>query len=72
MTILTGTWVNRHHIFENEVLRVPDTPTIMRLLKEYNPNLKVYAYAGWLSLYTEVLRKEKDILEKTGWGPADF
>ncbi len=47
-SILTGTWVNKHNVWDNDILSPNyNYPTIFRLLKEQYPQKKIGIFSSW-------------------------
>lgn len=68
-SVLTGTWVNKHHVFDNDIAD-PNYHyyTIFRYLKEQFPQKKTAIYSSWLDNRTKLVG---DRLPATGNIPVD-
>jgi len=55
-SLLTGTWVNKHHVWGNDI-KAPNYhyKNIFRLLKEQYPNKKIAVYSSWLDNRTKLV-----------------
>ena len=55
-SLLTGTWVNKHNVFGNEI-KDPNYhyPTIFRLLKDYSPDKKTAVFSTWTENRTKLI-----------------
>lgn len=55
-SLLTGTWVNKHNVWDNDI-KAPNYnyPTIFRLLKDQYPNKKIAVYSSWLDNRTKLV-----------------
>jgi hypothetical protein len=55
-TVLTGTWVNKHNVWDNDIA-APNYhyPTIFRLLKEQYPEKKIAIFSSWLDNRTKLV-----------------
>lgn len=55
-TILTGTWVNKHNVWDNDIAE-PNYhyPTIFRYLKEADPSKKIAIFSTWLDNRTKLV-----------------
>jgi len=55
-SLLTGTWVNKHNVFGNDI-KAPNYqyPTIFRLFKDQYPNKKIAVYSSWLDNRTKLV-----------------
>jgi len=55
-SLLTGTWVNKHNVWDNDI-KAPNYnyPTIFRLLKNQYPNKKIAVYSSWLDNRTKLV-----------------
>ncbi len=63
-SLLTGTWVNKHNVWGNEISDPNyNYPTIFRLLKTERPEAKVAVFSTWLDNRTRLLG---EALEGTG------
>lgn len=59
-TILTGTWVNKHNVWDNDIAD-PNYhyKTIFRLLKEQRPESKTAIFSSWLDNRTKLVGDDK-------------
>lgn len=55
-TVLTGTWVNKHNVWDNDIA-APNYhyPTIFRLLKQQDPSKKIAIFSSWLDNRTKLV-----------------
>ncbi|MBD1395342.1 alkaline phosphatase family protein [Mucilaginibacter glaciei] len=55
-SLLTGTWVNKHNVFDNDI-KDPNYnyPTIFRLFKDQYPKKKIGVYSSWLDNRTKLV-----------------
>jgi hypothetical protein len=55
-TVLTGTWVNKHNVWDNDIAE-PNYhyKTIFRLLKEQRPESKTAIFSSWLDNRTKLV-----------------
>jgi len=55
-TVLTGTWVNKHNVWDNDIAD-PNYhyPTIFRLLKNQYPQKKIAVFSSWLDNRTKLV-----------------
>jgi predicted AlkP superfamily pyrophosphatase or phosphodiesterase len=55
-SLLTGTWANKHNVWGNSI-KAPnyDFPTIFRVAKDYNSNLKTAVFSTWLDNRTKLI-----------------
>lgn len=55
-SLLTGTWVNKHHVFDNDI-KQPNYHyfNIFRILKEQHPNKKTAIFSSWLDNRTRLV-----------------
>ncbi|MFT6970979.1 MAG: putative AlkP superfamily pyrophosphatase or phosphodiesterase [Roseivirga sp.] len=55
-SLLTGTWANKHNVWGNSI-KAPnyDFPTIFRVVKDYNSNLKTAVFSTWLDNRTKLI-----------------
>lgn len=69
-SLLTGTWVNKHNVFGNDIRR-PNYNywTIFRLLKEERPDAKLAIFSTWLDNRTKLLGEG---LEETNQLELDY
>ena len=69
-TILTGTWVNKHNVWDNDI---PEPnyhyPSIFRYVKEADPSKKVAIFSTWLDNRTKLVGDE---LPQTGNIKIDY
>ncbi len=58
-TVLTGTWVNKHNVWDNDIV-APNYhyPTIFRVFKEQYPDKKVAIFSSWLDNRTKLVGDE--------------
>jgi predicted AlkP superfamily pyrophosphatase or phosphodiesterase len=55
-SLLTGTWVNKHNVWDNDIAAPNyNYPTIFRLLKDQYPNKKIGVYSSWLDNRTKLV-----------------
>lgn len=68
-TVLTGTWVNKHNVWDNDIA-APNYhyPTIFRLFKNQYPDRKIAVFSSWLDNRTKLVG---DGLEATGYLKVD-
>lgn len=65
MTILTGTWINTHHIYENKTVKtVKGVPSIFKLIKDGSPEKKVYSATAWKEIHTRLIKEDREVLDK--------
>ncbi len=69
-SLLTGTWVNKHNVWDNDIAE-PNYhyPTIFRLFKEAYPQKKIAIYSSWEDNRTKLVG---DGLAATGNIKVDF
>jgi hypothetical protein len=69
-SLLTGTWVNKHNVWDNDI-KDPDYnyPTIFRLLKNQYPNKKTGVFSSWLDNRTKLVG---DSLVATNYVKVDY
>lgn len=69
-SLLTGTWVNKHNVFDNDI-KDPNYsyPTIFKLLKDQFPNKKTAVFSTWEDNRTKLIGEN---LEATGKVKVDF
>jgi hypothetical protein len=69
-TVLTGTWVNKHNVWDNDIAK-PNYhyPTIFRLLKEEYPKKTIAIFSSWEDNRTRLVG---DRLAATGNIPVDY
>jgi predicted AlkP superfamily pyrophosphatase or phosphodiesterase len=55
-SLLTGTWANKHNVWGNSI-KAPNYnfPTIFRVAKDYNSNLKTAVFSTWLDNRTKLI-----------------
>jgi predicted AlkP superfamily pyrophosphatase or phosphodiesterase len=55
-SLLTGTWVNKHNVWDNDIVD-PNYhyPTLFRLFKDQYPNKKIAVYSSWLDNRTKLV-----------------
>jgi len=69
-SLLTGTWVNKHNVWDNDIKDQNYTyPSIFKLLKEQYPSKKIGVYSTWLDNRTKLLG---DGLAKTNNLKVDY
>ncbi|MSP07786.1 MAG: alkaline phosphatase family protein [Chitinophagaceae bacterium] len=69
-SLLTGTWVNKHNVLDNDIKHQNYTyPSIFKLLKEQYPSKKIGIYSTWLDNRTKLLG---DGLAKTNNLKVDY
>jgi predicted AlkP superfamily pyrophosphatase or phosphodiesterase len=69
-SLLTGTWVNKHNVLDNDIKDQNYTyPSIFKLLKEQYPSKKIGVYSTWLDNRTKLLG---DGLAKTNNLKVDY
>lgn len=68
-TVLTGTWVNKHNVWDNDIA-APNYhyPTIFRLFKNQYPDRKIAVFSSWLDNRTKLVG---DGLAATGYLKVD-
>jgi hypothetical protein len=55
-SLLTGTWVNKHNVWDNDIVAPNYSyPTIFRLFKDQYPNKKIAVYSSWLDNRTKLV-----------------
>lgn len=55
-SLLTGTWVNKHNVWGNDITAPNyNYPTIFRLLKTNNPEKKAAVFSSWLDNRTKLV-----------------
>jgi len=55
-SLLTGTWVNKHHVLDNDIKNQNYAyPSIFKLFKEQYPNKKIGIYSTWLDNRTKLV-----------------
>lgn len=55
-TVLTGTWVNKHNVWDNDIAAPNyNYPTIFRLFKDQYPNRKIAIFSSWLDNRTKLV-----------------
>ncbi|HKO79486.1 MAG TPA: alkaline phosphatase family protein, partial [Chitinophagaceae bacterium] len=55
-SLLTGTWVNKHNVWGNDITAPNyNYPTIFRLLKTNNPGKKTAVFSSWLDNRTKLV-----------------
>ena len=55
-SLLTGTWVNKHNVWDNDIAAPNyNYPTIFRLLKTNNPEKKTAVFSSWLDNRTKLV-----------------
>lgn len=63
-TVLTGTWVNKHNVWDNDIAAPNyNYPTIFRLYKNQYPDGKIAVFSSWLDNRTKLVG---DGLPQTG------
>ncbi|AQX09541.1 alkaline phosphatase family protein [Elizabethkingia ursingii] len=69
-SLLTGTWVNKHNVFGNDI-KAPNYnyPTIFRLFKNQFPNKKTAVFSTWEDNRTKLIGEN---LDATGKIKMDF
>ncbi|WBV56970.1 alkaline phosphatase family protein [Chryseobacterium daecheongense] len=69
-SLLTGTWVNKHHVFDNDI-KDPNYsyPTIFRLFKDQYPGKKTAVFSTWEDNRTKLIGEG---LAATGKIKMDF
>ncbi|MBV4359923.1 alkaline phosphatase family protein [Pinibacter aurantiacus] len=69
-TILTGTWVNKHNVWDNDIAAPNyNYHTIFRYVKEQYPNKKTAIFSTWLDNRTKLVG---DNFPATGNIPVDY
>lgn len=69
-SLLTGTWVNKHNVWDNDIVAPNYSyPTIFRLLKTQAPEKKTAVFSSWLDNRTKLVG---DGLAATGNIPVDY
>lgn len=69
-TILTGTWVNKHNVWDNDIVAPNyNYPTIFRLLKEQDPSKRIGIFSSWQDNRTKLVG---DGLPATGNFKIDY
>ena len=58
-SILTGTWVNKHYVWDNDI-KAPNYnyPTIFKLLKVNNPAKKIGIFSSWTDNRTKLVGED--------------
>lgn len=55
-SLLTGTWVNKHHVYDNDIVdQNYNYQNIFRLLKDQYPNKKTAIFSSWTDNRTKLL-----------------
>jgi predicted AlkP superfamily pyrophosphatase or phosphodiesterase len=55
-TVLTGTWVNKHNVWDNDIAAPNyNYPTIFRLFKDQYPDRKIAVFSSWLDNRTKLV-----------------
>lgn len=55
-TVLTGTWVNKHNVWDNDIAHPNyNYPTIFRLFKDQYPAKKTAVFSSWLDNRTKLI-----------------
>ncbi len=55
-SLLTGTWVNKHNVWDNDILAPNyNYPTIFKLFKEQYPHKKTGVFSSWLDNRTKLI-----------------
>lgn len=55
-TVLTGTWVNKHNVWDNDIAAPNyNYPTIFRLFKDSYPDRKIAVFSSWLDNRTKLV-----------------
>lgn len=55
-SLLTGTWVNKHNVYGNEIKKPNyNYPSIFRLYKDYNPKGTIAVFSSWLDNRTKLV-----------------
>lgn len=69
-SLLTGTWVNKHNVFGNEI-KAPNYhyPTIFKLFKDQKPDGTIAVFSSWLDNRTKLVG---DGLKETGNIKVDY
>ncbi|WP_407483101.1 alkaline phosphatase family protein [Elizabethkingia meningoseptica] len=69
-SLLTGTWVNKHHVYDNDI-KAPNYnyPTIFRLFKNQFPNKKTAVFSTWEDNRTKLIGEN---LPATGHIKMDY
>lgn len=68
-TVLTGTWVNKHNVWDNDIAAPNyNYPTIFRLYKNQYPDGKIAVFSSWLDNRTRLVG---DGLPQTGYIKVD-
>ncbi len=64
-SLLTGTWVNKHNVFDNDI-KDPNYsyPTIFRLFKDQFPNKKTAVFSTWEDNRTKLIGENLDATRK--------
>ena len=69
-SVLTGTWVNKHNVWDNDIADPNyNYPTIFRLLKTQYPAKKIGVFSSWLDNRTRLVG---DKLKATGDIEVDY
>tara|TARA_R110002051_G_scaffold73143_1_gene132812 strand:- start:3958 stop:5220 length:1263 start_codon:yes stop_codon:yes gene_type:complete len=69
-SLLTGTWVNKHHVFGNEIKNPNyNYPSIFRLYKDANPEGTIAVFSSWLDNRTKLVG---DGLKQTSFIKVDY
>lgn len=69
-SLLTGTWVNKHNVWDNDIARPNYSyPTIFRLLKDQYPSKTTAVFSSWIDNRTKLVG---DGLDATGNIKTDF
>jgi len=69
-SVLTGTWVNKHNVWDNDIVAPNyNYPTIFRLLKTQSPKKKIGIFSSWQDNRTKLVG---DGMAQTGSIHFDF
>ena len=69
-TILTGTWVNKHNVWDNDIAEPNyNYPSIFRLFKNQYPEKKIAIFSSWLDNRTKLIGED---LPQTGHLKMDY
>lgn len=63
--LLTGTWINRHGVFNNELRPIsPDVSSIFQQINKQVPNAKLASIVNWAPINTDFFARDMGLLEQ--------